>query len=86
MATNNGNGKGWDVDLNRIKAKERRAFQADTQKSAEDDSVMWKWYAKVIKAWPLQGNPADESVYPELGMMELLEVERQFVAAFPKPD
>lgn len=84
MAGNSENKK-WDIDLNRIKAKERKAFQIDTQNSSEDDTVMHKWYAKCIKAWPLAGDPSDVSVYPELGMMEIVEVERQFVAAFPKP-
>lgn len=72
----------WVIDLNRVKAKDRKAFLADTQKYSEDDSAMWKWYAKTIVKWPFAGDPTDVEVYPELGFVEITEVEQRFLAIF----
>lgn len=77
---------GWVIDLNAIKAKERKALNATIQEAREagDDMLMVPWFVRVIKKWPFADDPADPNAYPELGMGELIEVAKHVNAAFQR--
>jgi hypothetical protein len=74
----------WRLDLNGIKAKDRKQFNADYERANEtgDDELLFPWMARVVKAWPYQGDPAEADSYGELGLLELMEVSRRFAEAF----
>jgi hypothetical protein len=78
--------KDWLIDLNGIKAKEKKELNAAIKETQEagDDLVMVPWFVKVVKKCPYLPEPTDENAYPELGIAELMEVSRRVGEAFRK--
>lgn len=62
---------GITIDLNRLTYREYRQFiEAGTQ--ADEIAVL----AKVVTAWPYAGDPSDPASYDQLGMLDLLAVQK----------
>lgn len=75
----------WIIDLNGIKRKELKQFQADFQKALEDEdeALFYPWMAKCIKAWPVPDlKPSDAASYPELGLLHHKEAVERFAKCF----
>jgi hypothetical protein len=74
----------WEFDLNGIKNRERKAFNADFTNAQlqDDDSIMYPWLAKVVRKMPFEGEPSKPETFGELGMAQFREVMTQFLASF----
>lgn len=72
----------WLIDLNGIKAKERKAF-AEAMASG-DDAQLYPYMARTIKTWPYASDPANVDSYGNLGLVEHTEAARQFALAFQR--
>lgn len=74
----------WVVDMNGIKRKDMKAFNEDFKAAQEtnDDEILHKWLAKVIKRWPHALDPSDPESYMELGLADYQEAAGRFGDAF----
>jgi hypothetical protein len=76
----------WKINLNNVKAKEKKALNADIKvyNDTNDTEVMYKWFVRFIVSWPYDGDPSDPESYGELGLEELMEVEDRVTASFQR--
>lgn len=74
----------WELDMNGIKRKDMKAFNEDFKaaQDSNDDELLHKWLAKVIKRWPYALDPSDPESYMELGLADYREAAGRFGDAF----
>lgn len=80
--TDNANGA-WSIDVD-VTKKEHREFLAVCKTSIDqsDDTLIYPFLAKYIKAWPYEGDPANPETYDSLKLSQFGEVVKRVQAAF----
>ena len=73
----------WAIDID-MKMRDKKAFMSAMAESAEkdDDEIIFPYFAKVIKAWPFDGDPTKPESYGDLRLSEFSEVAARVGAAF----
>lgn len=75
----------WEIDAD-ITRKELRQFQkvGENAVAHNDDSIINPWFARLVKAWPYESDPANPDSYENLKLSQFKEVAERVQAAFQK--
>ena len=75
----------WELDVD-ITNRERKRFRAEFKQAteADEEELLYPWFARFIKRWPYEGDPTDAKTYLDLKLSEWVEAQKRVTAAFQR--
>jgi len=75
----------WELDVD-ITNRERKRFRAEFKQAteADEEELLYPWFAKFIKRWPFDGDSTDPKSYQDLKLSEWVEAQKRVTAAFQR--